>query len=84
MKKLFNGLTSYEKVSFVINGLTINGLVPTYAYNYMKVHCGLRPSEMMEVIEDREMWRLNIELLPPQPSRKKREIKKEEKGKKAK
>ena len=30
MKKLFNGLTS-EKVSFVINGLTINGLVPTYA-----------------------------------------------------
>ena len=31
MKKLFNGLTSNEKVSFVINGLTINGLVPTYA-----------------------------------------------------
>ena len=31
MKKLFKGLTRYEKVSFVINGLTINGLVPTYA-----------------------------------------------------
>ena len=30
----------------------------------------LRPSEMMEVMEDREVWRLNLELLPPQPSRK--------------
>ena len=29
---------------------------------------GLRPSKMMEVIEDREVWRLNLELLPPQPS----------------
>ena len=27
-------------------------------------------SEMMEVMEDREVWRLNLELLPPQPSRK--------------
>ena len=31
---------------------------------------GLRPSEMMEVMEDRKVWRLNLELLPPQPSRK--------------
>ena len=31
---------------------------------------GLRPSEMMEVMEDREVWRLNLELQPPQPSRK--------------
>ena len=31
---------------------------------------GLRPSEMMEVMEDREVWRLNLELLPLQPSRK--------------
>ena len=28
---------------------------------------GLRPSEMMEVMEDREVWRLNLELLPLQP-----------------
>ena len=28
------------------------------------------PSEMMEVMEDREVWRLNLELPPPQPSRK--------------
>ena len=34
MKKLFNGLTINEKVSFVINGLTINGLVPTYGFSY--------------------------------------------------
>ena len=26
---------------------------------------GLRPSEMMEMMEDREVWRLNLELLPP-------------------
>ena len=32
MKKLFNELTSNEKVSFVINWLTINGLVPTYDF----------------------------------------------------
>ena len=34
---------------------------------------GLRPSEMMEVMEDREVWRLNLKLLPPQPSRKSRQ-----------
>ena len=28
---------------------------------------GLRPSEMMEVMEDREVWRLNLELLPSNP-----------------
>ena len=28
----------------------------------------LHPSEMMEVIEDREVWRLNLELLPQQLS----------------
>ena len=31
---------------------------------------GLRPSEMMKVMEDREVWRLNLEQLPSQPSRK--------------
>ena len=31
---------------------------------------GLHPSEMMEVMEDREVWWLNLELLPPQPLRK--------------
>ena len=31
---------------------------------------GLSPSEMMEVMEGREVWRLNLELLPAQPSRK--------------
>ena len=30
---------------------------------------GLRPCEMMEVMEDREMCRLNLELLPPQHRR---------------
>ena len=28
---------------------------------------GLRPSKMMEVMEDREVWRLNLELLPRNP-----------------
>ena len=31
------------------------------------------PNEMMDVIEDREMWRLNHKLLPLQPSRKSRQ-----------
>ena len=33
MKKLFTDERVKEKVSFVINGLTINGLVPTYCSN---------------------------------------------------
>ena len=31
---------------------------------------GLNPREMIEMTEDREVWRLNLELLTPQPSRK--------------
>ena len=31
---------------------------------------GLYPSEMLDVMEDREEWRLNLDLLPLQPSRK--------------
>ena len=31
---------------------------------------GLHQSEMMEVMEDREVWRFNLEQLPPQPCRK--------------
>ena len=27
-------------------------------------------AKMMEVMKDREVWRLNLELLPPQPSQK--------------
>jgi len=29
---------------------------------------GLQPSKMLEVVADRDVWRLNLELLPPQPS----------------
>ena len=32
MKNFLTDKRVSEKVSFVINGLTINGLVPTYAY----------------------------------------------------
>jgi len=28
---------------------------------------GLQPSEMLKVVADRDVWRLNLELLPPQP-----------------
>ena len=42
---------------------------------------GLRPSEMMEVMEDHEVWRLNLELLPPQPSWKSRQWRKKKKKK---
>jgi len=30
---------------------------------------GLQPSEMLEVVADRDVRRINLELLPPQPSR---------------
>jgi len=30
---------------------------------------GLQPSEVLEVVADRDVWRLNLELLPPQPLR---------------
>jgi len=30
---------------------------------------GFQPSEMLEVVTDCDVWRLNLELLPPQPSR---------------
>jgi len=29
---------------------------------------GLQPSEILEVVADRDVWRLNLELLAPQPS----------------
>jgi len=29
---------------------------------------GLQPRKMWEVVADRDVWRLNLELLPPQPS----------------
>ena len=34
------------------------------------IRLGLRPSEMIKVMEDCEVWRLNLELLPTQPTRK--------------
>ena len=37
------------------------------------------PSEMMDMTEDREVWLLNLELLPPQPSRKRGQWKKKKK-----
>ena len=37
---------------------------------------GLRPSEMVEVMEDCEVWRLNLELLPPAALTEKRAMKK--------
>ena len=29
---------------------------------------GVHPSKLMDVMEDREVWRLNLELLPPNPN----------------
>ena len=41
---------------------------------------GLRPSEMMEVMEDREAWQLSLDLLPRQPSRKSGQWRKKKKA----
>jgi len=39
---------------------------------------GLQPSEMLEVVADRDVWRINLELFPPQPSRHERALKEED------
>ena len=41
-----------------------------YIEDFEQYRLGLHSSEMMDVIvmKDREVWRLNLELLPPQPS----------------
>ena len=41
-------------------------------------HLGLHASEMMDVMEDREVWRPNFELLPPQHSQKSGQWRKKE------
>ena len=50
------------------NGRRPVGLPRTRWTDYIEVlgwnRLGLRPSEMMEVMEDREVWRLNLEQLP--------------------
>ena len=56
------------------NGKTPVGRPRTIGTNYTKNfrwnRLRLRPSEMKDMMEDREVWRLNLELLPSQPARK--------------
>ena len=56
------------------NGRRPVGRVRTRRTDYIedlgRNRLGLYPSEIMDVMEDREVWRLNLELLPLHPSRK--------------
>ena len=56
------------------NGRRPVGRPRTRSTNYIEDlgwNClGLQSSKMMDVMEDREVWWLNLELLFPQPSRK--------------
>ena len=51
------------------NGRRPVGRLKTRWINYIEDlgwnRLGLHPSEMMDVMEGREVWRLNLELLPP-------------------
>ena len=62
--------TFYDKVS----GKRPVGRPRTIWLDYMEdIGCnrlGLYPSEMQSVLVDREVWQLNLELLPQQPSKK--------------
>ena len=53
------------------NGRRLVGRPRTRWTNYIEDlrwnRLGLHPSEMMDVIKDHEVWRLNLELLPMQP-----------------
>ena len=56
------------------NGRRPVGRLTTKWTNYIQNlgwnRLGLHTNEMMDVMEDREVWRLNLELLPRHPSRK--------------
>ena len=64
------------------NGRRPVGRPRTRWADYIKVlalNClGLHPSKMMNVMEDCEVWRLNLELLSPATLTEKRAMKKEE------
>ena len=49
-----------------LDGLELDGPITLRDLGWNRL--GLPPSEMMEVIEDRKVWWLNLELLPRQPS----------------
>ena len=51
-----------------LDGHEQNGFdyIKNLGWNRLRLH----PSEMQSVLVDQEMWRLNLELLLPQPSRK--------------
>ena len=73
---------SKQAVLAKVNGRRSVGRPRTRWTNYIEYlewnRLELHPSEMMDVMEDRVVWRLNLELLPPQPSRKRRRKKEEE------
>jgi len=50
-------------------GGTITKTLAVYIEDLGWNRLGLQPSEMLAVVADRDVWRLNLELLPPQPSR---------------
>ena len=64
------------------NGRKLVGRPRTRWTNYIVdlgwTRLGLQPSEIIDAMEDREVWRLNLKLLPPQPSQKSGENKKKE------
>ena len=53
------------------NGRSPDGRPRTRWTNYIEDlewnRLGLNPSKMMDVMEDREVWRFNLELLPSKP-----------------
>ena len=69
-----SGKTPKQTLFAKANGRRPVGRPRTRCTNYIEDlgwnRLRLHPSKMMEVMEDREMWRLNLELLLPQPSRK--------------
>ena len=56
------------------NGKRLLGRCRTRWNNYIKDlewnRLGFNPGDMMDTMENREVWRLNLELMPPQTSRK--------------
>jgi len=56
-----------------VKGIRLVGRPQTHWQDYIEdlgwIRLVLQPSKMLAVVTDRDVWLLNLELLPPQPSR---------------
>ena len=70
-------LSRHTSRSYITSFISLGWSPKDLGWNLLKLH----PSEMKDVMEDREVWQLNLELLSPQHSRKSGQWRKKKKEK---